>query len=421
MCCCSSAAAKFCSRSAADLGIWGGLWSLPEIPLDDDARAFARRRFDADATVGADLPPIEHGFTHFALTLHPQRIRVTNWPRARGSAAICMAHARRCAARGAAGADPQVAALVVVGVSPRRPFAQVGRQPRIGVGERGTKRRQFPCGVLTSAFGPQAANARNEFVGAACLRFILMADFASAGAAARSTAPAAAPCAASRRSTRRSSERPVLEAVMQAFARTRARAAVPRVPTTCADAREVKRLRRWRTIRGDPSGAAAGLLAFRRTGMPTNVGAASPPSPSVRWVAVGWMARVRARAPAPRPLAARVARRHVAHDRRCGFASRRHELQHADRDGADRCRRRERRPPLPRPCRLGASRFARCAGDGTMRGSEDRRIEPAGGDALGSARSSRSSAGSEGSRSMVNRAPRAIPCAALRSRSGAGS
>ena len=62
------------------IGIWGGLWSLPEIPLDDDARAFVRRRFDADATVGADLPPIEHGFTHFALTLHPQRIRVTRWP-----------------------------------------------------------------------------------------------------------------------------------------------------------------------------------------------------------------------------------------------------------------------------------------------------------------------------------------------------
>ena len=62
------------------IGIWGGLWSLPEIPLDDDPRAFARSRFDADATVGADLPPIAHGFTHFALTLHPQRIRVTRWP-----------------------------------------------------------------------------------------------------------------------------------------------------------------------------------------------------------------------------------------------------------------------------------------------------------------------------------------------------
>jgi A/G-specific adenine glycosylase len=62
------------------LGIWGGLWSLPEIALDDDARAFARTRFDADVTVHSDLAPIEHGFTHFSLTLHPQRISVVRWP-----------------------------------------------------------------------------------------------------------------------------------------------------------------------------------------------------------------------------------------------------------------------------------------------------------------------------------------------------
>ena len=62
------------------IGIWGGLWSLPEIALDDDACAFARARFDAEATVGAALAPIEHGFTHFALTLHPQRMNVARWP-----------------------------------------------------------------------------------------------------------------------------------------------------------------------------------------------------------------------------------------------------------------------------------------------------------------------------------------------------
>jgi A/G-specific adenine glycosylase len=62
------------------LGIWGGLWSLPEIALDDDARTFARRRFDVEATVRADLAPIQHGFTHFALTLHPQRVDVAQRP-----------------------------------------------------------------------------------------------------------------------------------------------------------------------------------------------------------------------------------------------------------------------------------------------------------------------------------------------------
>ena len=62
------------------IGIWGGLWSLPEIALDDDARTFARAHFDVQATVGADLTPIEHGFTHFALTLYPQRVSVARWP-----------------------------------------------------------------------------------------------------------------------------------------------------------------------------------------------------------------------------------------------------------------------------------------------------------------------------------------------------
>ena len=62
------------------LGIWGGLWSLPEIALGDDVVAFARTRFDADAAVGAELAPIEHGLTHFALTLYPQRVNVARWP-----------------------------------------------------------------------------------------------------------------------------------------------------------------------------------------------------------------------------------------------------------------------------------------------------------------------------------------------------
>ncbi|MET0203362.1 MAG: A/G-specific adenine glycosylase [Casimicrobiaceae bacterium] len=62
------------------LGIWGGLWSLPELALEDDPRAFARAHFGADAEPAAALAPIAHGFTHFALTLHPQRMRVHDWP-----------------------------------------------------------------------------------------------------------------------------------------------------------------------------------------------------------------------------------------------------------------------------------------------------------------------------------------------------
>ena len=62
------------------VGIWGGLWSLPEIALDADPRVFALTRFGADATLGEQMTPIAHGFTHFALTLHPQRMAIARWP-----------------------------------------------------------------------------------------------------------------------------------------------------------------------------------------------------------------------------------------------------------------------------------------------------------------------------------------------------
>jgi A/G-specific adenine glycosylase len=61
-------------------GVWSGLWSLPETPLDDDVCSVVRERFGADAIPGAALAPITHGFTHFTLTLHPQRLAVSGWP-----------------------------------------------------------------------------------------------------------------------------------------------------------------------------------------------------------------------------------------------------------------------------------------------------------------------------------------------------
>jgi len=62
------------------LGIWGGLWSLPELTLDADVRATVKARFAAEVTVGDELPAIAHAFTHFALTLHPQRVNARRWP-----------------------------------------------------------------------------------------------------------------------------------------------------------------------------------------------------------------------------------------------------------------------------------------------------------------------------------------------------
>ena len=61
-------------------GIWAGLWSLPEIDLDADIARHCQARFLASVNVGDALPPIEHGFTHFSLTIHPQRVAVRRWP-----------------------------------------------------------------------------------------------------------------------------------------------------------------------------------------------------------------------------------------------------------------------------------------------------------------------------------------------------
>jgi A/G-specific adenine glycosylase len=62
------------------VGIWGGLWSLPEAALDADVVAHCRMRFAARVTAGAELAPIEHRFTHYRLTMLPQRIAVRSWP-----------------------------------------------------------------------------------------------------------------------------------------------------------------------------------------------------------------------------------------------------------------------------------------------------------------------------------------------------
>jgi A/G-specific adenine glycosylase len=62
------------------LGIWGGLWSLPELSLEADVCAAVKSRFAADVTLRDQLPTIAHGFTHFTLTLHPQRLSARRWP-----------------------------------------------------------------------------------------------------------------------------------------------------------------------------------------------------------------------------------------------------------------------------------------------------------------------------------------------------
>jgi A/G-specific adenine glycosylase len=68
----------FEKRPAA--GIWGGLWSLPEAPVEAEVVAHCHARFAARVAVGDALAPIEHGFTHYRLTILPQRVVVRSWP-----------------------------------------------------------------------------------------------------------------------------------------------------------------------------------------------------------------------------------------------------------------------------------------------------------------------------------------------------
>ena len=58
-------------------GIWGGLWCFPEVGEDDDIGKVCARRFGARVTKQKPLPVLEHGFTHFHLSIAPQRLRVT--------------------------------------------------------------------------------------------------------------------------------------------------------------------------------------------------------------------------------------------------------------------------------------------------------------------------------------------------------
>ena len=52
-------------------GIWGALWSLPELALDGNPEEACRMRFGVHASALTQMPSIEHGFTHFRLRIHP--------------------------------------------------------------------------------------------------------------------------------------------------------------------------------------------------------------------------------------------------------------------------------------------------------------------------------------------------------------
>ena len=57
-------------------GIWGGLWSLPEIDNATSARAHCRKYYGCSIATPQALAPLAHGFTHFRLQIQPLLCRV---------------------------------------------------------------------------------------------------------------------------------------------------------------------------------------------------------------------------------------------------------------------------------------------------------------------------------------------------------
>jgi A/G-specific adenine glycosylase len=54
-----------------DAGIWGGLFSLPELGDDEEAHVWCARSLNASIGAAHELPRINHAFTHFDLEIAP--------------------------------------------------------------------------------------------------------------------------------------------------------------------------------------------------------------------------------------------------------------------------------------------------------------------------------------------------------------
>ncbi len=61
-------------------GIWGGLWSLPEIGMHEIAVEVAASRFALQTEAEEPLPIVNHAFTHFKLEITPQPLQLVRKP-----------------------------------------------------------------------------------------------------------------------------------------------------------------------------------------------------------------------------------------------------------------------------------------------------------------------------------------------------
>ena len=59
-------------------GIWGGLWCLPELPVEEDIFHVLHSRYGLKGRTVRTLDRMEHGFTHYSLSIFPTEIAVTS-------------------------------------------------------------------------------------------------------------------------------------------------------------------------------------------------------------------------------------------------------------------------------------------------------------------------------------------------------
>jgi A/G-specific adenine glycosylase len=61
-------------------GIWGGLWSLPELPVDADMFKTLQARYGLKSRASREMPQVNHSFTHFSLAIFPIEITPAKIP-----------------------------------------------------------------------------------------------------------------------------------------------------------------------------------------------------------------------------------------------------------------------------------------------------------------------------------------------------
>jgi A/G-specific adenine glycosylase len=67
----SSGSGELLLQRRPPTGIWGGLWSFPELDIDDDAKDWFESEFSRSPVTMHTLPSLKHTFSHYQLDIHP--------------------------------------------------------------------------------------------------------------------------------------------------------------------------------------------------------------------------------------------------------------------------------------------------------------------------------------------------------------